>query len=172
MGGGCADAPVPPLPQDPTAMPVEESEHVYARYYRSTFLSARLFAPRYRRFAPGAVADEAFMEFPDGLLIQFYDSATGRLEAVVRARYARRYLSRRLSELRQEVVLVNPNGDSLLTEALFWDETKDRIYSDLPVQVITPRETIFAEGFESDVRMSDIQFYKIRGRIRTSPDSL
>ncbi len=169
---GCQDAPIPPIPQSPETLPVEESEHITTRYYRSSFLSARLSAPLYRRYEPGPTVKESYLEFPKGITIQLYDSATGRMQATVHARYARRYLSRHLSRLRQEVLLVNPKGDSLLTEDLFWDESKNLIYSKTPVRVVTAKEVILAEGFESDPEMTNIRFYKIRGRLQAFPGSL
>ncbi len=166
----CDPGAAPFIPPQPENAPIEESHRLKALYYQGAYLKAFIRAPRYRRYGPTDEHD-AYVEFPEGILILFYDSVSGAVEAQVRARYARRWLSRRRSELRHEVLVVNPKGDSLLTEQLFWDENTQRLYSSRPVRVITASETILAEGFESDVALDSIVFHRIRGYVRVR-DSL
>ncbi len=95
IAAGCqTDAPIVPLPEEKT--PIEESFHLKALHYQGAYLKVFLQAPHYRRYGPDDHQD-AYIEFPKGLNIIFYDSASGAVEAQVRARYGRRWLSKRLS---------------------------------------------------------------------------
>ena len=61
------------------------------------------------------------------------------------------------------VVLVNVKGDTLRTELLNWDESKQLIYTDQFVRITTPDEIITGTGFESNAEFTKYKISKISG---------
>lgn len=54
----------------------------------------------------------------------------------------------------QSVVVKSDSGVTLFTDTLSWDHSKQRIFTDDSVQVVTDkRDTLYGVGFESDVEM-------------------
>ncbi len=94
-----------------------------------------------------------YTEFRHGMLIEFYD---GQKEPVanVAAKYAKYIDSEKLWELDDSVVVVNKSGDRLETEQLFWDQEKERIYTDRFVKITNEDQTIMGTGFESDPKLT------------------
>lgn len=103
-------------------------------------------------------AEEPFWRFPDGLELQQYDlemqpSANVVCDSAV-------YFSRkRLWELNGNVVMVNTEADSFLTQQLFWDQNARKIYSDSFIHIVRTDRIIEGFGFESDQSM---RYYSVR----------
>ena len=53
----------------------------------------------------------------------------------------------------------------LETEALFWDELNERIYTEAFVKITKQEQVIMGEGFESDIYFSEYTLKKSRGMI-------
>lgn len=96
--------------------------------------------------------DDPYSEFKSGLSILFYE---GNEEPIASAtsKYARHSDKKNLWELKDSVVLINEANEKLETEQLFWDEDKDRIYTDRFVKITREDQTIMGTRFESDSRL-------------------
>jgi len=105
---------------------------------------------------------EPYTEFPEGIEVLFYDG-TNIPQASVTSRFARYTEKQKLWELRDSVVAVSENGDILETELLFWDQEKDKIYSDRFVQITGKDRILRGTGFESDSRMVNKKIKKLSG---------
>jgi LPS export ABC transporter protein LptC len=99
-----------------------------------------------------------FHEFKMGLYVDFFDS-NKEPSGSISAKYAQYIKNNNLWELRDSVVVINENADMLETESLFWDQTKDLIYSDRFVRFTNEDQVIEGTGFESD---SHLRKRKIR----------
>jgi len=70
---------------------------------------------------------------------------------IVTAKYAK-CTNNNLWELRDSVVVINENNDKLETELLFWNQEKDRIYSDRFVKMTS--EDVVSQGIGFAIRFS------------------
>lgn len=97
-------------------------------------------------------ADEPFWRFPDGIELEQYDHEMNPESNVVCDSAI--YLSRkRIWQLDGNVVMVNTLRDSFLTQQLFWDQNKRKIYTDSFIHIVRSDRTIEGYGFESDQNM-------------------
>ena len=140
--------------------PPETATNIEFVFSDSGVVKAKITAP----LAEFYQGEQDYTEMPKGLQAVFFDLKLNP-NAYLYANYGKRITSDRLIELRDSVVVVNLNGDTLNTEELFWNERKDIVYSNRFVRVKTKDQIIFSEGFESDPTFSYYKFYKIKGTI-------
>lgn len=57
------------------------------------------------------------------------------------------------------------NGDTLYTEALYWNQQTRQIYSDVHVRKVSPGLILEGDGFDSDEEMNNVQLRHPRGVI-------
>lgn len=108
---------------------------------------------------------EEQMEFPKGITVVQYSNYPDTA-SYISANYAINYSDKNLWEARGNVVAKNiKNHETLNTEYLVWDQSKGLIYSDKKVQVRTPDDVIFGEGFRADDQFGDWQVDKVTGVI-------
>lgn len=97
-------------------------------------------------------AEDPFWRFPKGLELEQYDLAMNP-ESTVECDSATYFSRRRLWRLDGNVVMVNTDRDSFLTQQLFWDQNAKKIYSDSFIHIVRTDRTIEGYGFESDQSM-------------------
>ena len=93
-------------------------------------------------------ADPPFQEFRSGIKVDVYNGKDNP-EAKVTAKYAK-CTSNNLWELRDSVVVINEKNEKLETELLFWNQEKDRIYTDRFVKLTNEDQVTQGIGFKSD----------------------
>lgn len=98
------------------------------------------------------VADP-YWRFPDGLELQQYD-LTLNPQAGMRCDSATYFSQRRLWRLDGHVVMVNVNGDTLLTQQIFWNQLNQEVYSDSFVHIVRQNYVIEGYGFTSNQTMT------------------
>jgi LPS export ABC transporter protein LptC len=108
--------------------------------------------------------DFPYSEFKSGIKVIFYD---GKKEPVasVTAKYAKFNKTNSLWELKDSVVVVNESNDKLETEVLFWNQTKDLIYTDRFVKITNENQIIQGFGFESDSHLKNRRIKKVSATI-------
>ena len=111
---------------------------------------------------------DPFTEFPDNVLIYMYNDSM-EIESQLSANYGISYENEDKMIVRDNVILSNSKGETLYTEELIWDEKKALIYSDKFVEITTPREIIYGDGFEASEDFSYYKIKKIRGTIDIDP---
>jgi len=73
--------------------------------------------------------DDPYMVFPDGFMVEFYDSVLN-VTTTITGNYGIHYKEKRFMEARKNVVVINyKTGERLDTEELIWDQNKELIYS-------------------------------------------
>ncbi|HUW92827.1 MAG TPA: LPS export ABC transporter periplasmic protein LptC [Bacteroidales bacterium] len=97
--------------------------------------------------------DDPHTEFPEGLVMLFYDKTTVP-QASLASHYARYKEKEELWELRDSVVVISEKGEILETELLYWDEQKELVWSDRFVKITAKDKIIMGTGFESDPRLT------------------
>lgn len=97
-------------------------------------------------------ADEPFWRFPEGLELEQYDHDMNPESNVV-CDSAIYFSRKRIWRLDGNVVMVNTERDSFLTQQLFWEQTSRKIYTDSFIHIVRSDRIIEGYGFESDQNM-------------------
>ncbi len=110
------------------------------------------------------MAHDPYREFRKGIKItMFEDDSLSSESATLTANYAIFYEDRKLWEAKGDVVAVNKDGRRLYTSQLFWNQATHRIYSNVDSKIVSGDEVYHCEGFESDERMKDWTYRKLKG---------
>ncbi len=91
--------------------------------------------------------------FPTGLQLENYDLRM-RPAATLVCDSATYYSNSRLWRLDGNVVMVNVQKDTFLTQQLFWDQRRAEVYSDSFIHIVRREHIIEGYGFTSDQTMS------------------
>jgi LPS export ABC transporter protein LptC len=108
--------------------------------------------------------DIPYSEFPEGINVIFYDGQKDQVGSVT-SKYAKYINKKSLWELKDSVVVINQTNDKLETEQLFWDQSKDNIYTDRFVKMTNEDQTVMGTGFESDTHLNHRRIKNISGTI-------
>ena len=146
-------------------IPVDKAVNVESYLSQDGIVRAKLTAPLMTRMV---LSDTPKTEFPNSLHVDFYDSV--KLQSRLFAKYGLYYNSRRLVFLRDSVVVFNVQGDTLRCEELWWDQTKELIYTDVPVHIRKPDEKIDGSGLVADQNFSHWTIRNAKGPVSV-PDS-
>jgi LPS export ABC transporter protein LptC len=108
--------------------------------------------------------EQPYMEFPKGISVVFYD-VEQKEKSRLKADYAVYYSKKKLWEARKNVVVSNEDGTKLLTEQLFGDENRKKIFAVKKVTVVDPDSTVIVgkQGFESDIAFKNYKFLDVNG---------
>lgn len=115
--------------------------------------------------------DTAYIEFPKGLKVNFFDSS-GAVESRLTALYGKHFETRSKVFLRDSVTVTNVKGDTLRAPELWWDQTTRKFYTDKFVRLKTKDKTIYGgKGLEAEQDLSRWTIFKPTGMI-VVPDSM
>lgn len=103
-------------------------------------------------------ADPVYSEFKSGIKVELFNGKPD-IQATVTAKYAK-CTSNNLWELRDSVVVINEANEKLETELLFWNQEKDRIYTDRFVKITSEDQIMQGIGFESDSHLEKRKILK------------
>jgi LPS export ABC transporter protein LptC len=133
-------------------------------YTDSAIVKLRISSPKLLRLRKGV---EPMQEYPEGLLIEFFDPVRGK-SGSLSAKYAIRNEETGFLMLRDSVVWRSLSGESLETEELTWDNNSDRVHTGKFVVVKRAEEILYGYGFESNQNFTNWGITAIEGRIRAS----
>ena len=108
----------------------EEARTVESYLSQGGQVKAKLSAPlmyRYQR-------DTIFTEFPNTLYVDFYDDSV-KVESWLFAKYGIYYDNLNKVFLRDSVIVINIDGDTLRTPELWWDQNSGKFYTDKPSRI-------------------------------------
>jgi LPS export ABC transporter protein LptC len=146
---------------DLLTLPSLSVKDVETVYNDSGRLKLILWAPLVEEYSH---VESPYDEFRFGIKVVFYDVGKDPAGSV-KAKYAKYTKSNSLWELRDSVVVINEGNDKLETEVLFWDETKNLIYSDRFVKITSEDQIVLGTGFESDPRLNKRKIKKVSATI-------
>lgn len=135
------------------------SDSGYVRYHITT--------PLWQMFEE---AKDPFWRFPGGLELEQYDLAL-KPQANIRSDSATYFSRRRLWRLDGNVVMVNVDGDSFLTNQLFWDQQQRKVYSDSFIHIVRTDRVIEGYGFTSNENMTAYLVHRPTGIIPVDRDA-
>lgn len=150
---------------------VDEGRQIVSYLSMGGTLKARLNAPLMLRYQ----GDSALKtEFPQGLFVEFFNDSI-KLESTLQARYGKYLEAENKVYLRDSVVVVRLNGDTLRTAELYWDQNQQLFYTNKFTTIIQkePRQTLYAyKGFRSTQDLGRITYYELKqGSYIILPDS-
>lgn len=104
----------------------------------------------------------SYWAFEEGAYLEKYDTAFN-IVASINADTAYYYDKLKLWELRSNVHIENTLGEKFDTELLFWDEAKEKVYSDKFIRIEQIDRTITGYGFESNQQMTSYKILNMQG---------
>ncbi|MBE6310048.1 MAG: LPS export ABC transporter periplasmic protein LptC [Bacteroidales bacterium] len=96
--------------------------------------------------------------FPKGLFLEQFDS-TLKVEATFECDSARYLKNSKLWQFMGNVRSWNTKKDLILTNELYWDQNKKKVYSDSFIHIEQPERILEGYGFESNERLTT---YKLK----------
>ena len=99
-----------------------------------------------------------YWAFEKGVYLEKFDTLF-HIDASIKADTAYYYEKKKLWELKGNVQILSQRGDKFQTELLFWDEKKEKVYSDKFIQIEQEDKVIKGYGFESN---QDLTEYEIK----------
>ncbi len=150
---------------------IEEGKNIVSFLSMGGKMKAKLTAPLLLRYQGDSALKS---EFPKTLFVEFYNDSM-KLESTLRANYGRYMENENKIFLRDSVVIIRINGDTLETSELLWDQTLGRFHTDKPVTTSqrNPRQKLYAKkGFSSNQNLTDLSYFGIEsGSFLFLPDS-
>lgn len=103
-----------------------------------------------------------YWAFEKGLYLEKFDTLF-RVDASIKADTAYYHEKKETWELRGNVHIQNQLGDKFDTELLFWDQAKERIYSDKFIKIEQEDKILTGYGFESNQEMTEYEIFTPTG---------
>lgn len=107
---------------------------------------------------------ETYTEFPQGVVITQYDNSMN-ITSHITSRYAKYFDADDRWEAKNEVVVINPQGDTLKTDYLVWDRKKGKIFSDQFVKIIQKDRITMGTSFEANQDFTEYTFKNLKGEM-------
>lgn len=112
-------------------------------------------------------AQEPHWNFPEGLYVIKYDNNM-KEDGTFTADTATYWSVKKLWRFDRNVRMKNVNGDRFLTQQLFWDQNKRKLYSDSFIHIERSDRIIEGYGFESNEEMTEYVIRRPSGIFPTS----
>jgi LPS export ABC transporter protein LptC len=132
----------------------EEAKTIESYLSQSGKIKAKLIAPLMYRHQ----RDTIMTEFPNTLHVDFYDDSLNT-ESWLFAKYGIYYDNLNKVFLRDSVVVINLEGDTLRTPELWWDQSSGKFYTDKPARLDGKDKHITGnQGLDATQDLKIIQF--------------
>lgn len=152
-----------------TTVPVDEAKGVTAYLSQEGTMKAKLSAPFMLRAFGG---DTTYIEFPKTLHIDFYNDST-QVETWLDCLYGKYFENIEKAYLRDSVVVISVQGDTLKCPDLWWDQRTRLFYTDKYAIYHAKGKHIYGgEGLEATQDLSTVTFKKPVGDIKVSENGL
>ncbi len=137
-------------------------ENVAFTYTDSTRIQYKAFAIEFLQIKN---EEEEYNEFPKGGNVIYYNQ-DGTQAWTIKCNYAKNLVADKFWELRNDVVAVSDDGKTINTELMYWDQKKQKIYSDQYVR-ITEKDGQMLEGnsFTADDKLNRILLSQVSGEV-------
>lgn len=109
-------------------------------------------------------ASQPYWEFPYGIHFERFNENL-KVDANITANYAKFLEHEQMWELRGNVEATNIRGELFETELMYWDQRKERIYSDSLITVTQENHIISGVGFDSNQQLTEYEVKNIQAII-------
>ena len=103
-----------------------------------------------------------YWAFEKGVYLEKFDTLMN-IDASIKADTAYYHERKKLWELRRNVQILSQRGDKFQTDLLFWDEKKEKVYSDKFIQIEQEDKIIKGYGFESNQELTEYEIKNTTG---------
>lgn len=148
-------------------LPIESGKQMTIIYSDSGLVRAKIQAPVLERYA----GKENYMLMPKGVKMEFFNGEE-EVSSTLTSKFAKvtEFPDNKILEAKNDVVVVNENGEKLNTEQLFWDQKEQKITSNTFVKITRKTEIIMGDGLESNQDFTKYKIKKIRGTLQVKHD--
>ena len=151
---------------DPKKMPSMTTVNVATLISDSGITQYKIVSPLWNVYDE---VDTPYWSFPKGIYLQKYDRKFNVIASVA-ADSAKFFRLQNLWKLDGNVELKKEPGELFLTQQLFWDQRRNRLYSDSFIHIETPERMLEGQGFESNDRLTKYSIRKPTGIFPVSED--
>ncbi|WP_233188531.1 LPS export ABC transporter periplasmic protein LptC [Tenacibaculum sp. SG-28] len=149
-------------------LPIAVGKNIRHSYRDSGVVTSKLITPILNDYTNRK--KHPFNEFPQGIKIITFDATKGD-STTVTGNYALTFTNTKISDIRDDVVIVNHSGDTKLeTNQLYWDQKEKVVFTEDGFRLTTATDTITGFGFESLQDLSKWVAKDITGEIITKED--
>ena len=146
---------------------VEVGKNIEAYLSQESKVKAKLTAPLMLRHE----ADTLYTEFPNSLHVDFYDDST-KIESWVDSKHGKYFENTDKVYLWDSVVVINIKGDTLKSQDLWWDKSKELFYTDKYAEYLRSDKQIYpGKGLEATQDFKRITFKEPTGIVHVSDTS-
>lgn len=121
----------------------------------------RIFA---KEFVRNDYAKPPFTDMRKDIKMEFYDDSL-QLESTLTAKYARFYEERKTVLIRDNIVINTKKQETIKTEELIWNQNIKKIYTEKPVTIVTPAQTMYGDALDAEEDFSLYQIKNLRGSL-------
>jgi LPS export ABC transporter protein LptC len=136
---------------------VEEATNIESFLSQEGKMKAKLTAPFMLRYQ----LDTPKVEFPRSIQVIFYGDEL-KIESKLFAKYAIYRENESKVFLKDSIVVYNLSGDTLRTSELYWDQQREKFYTDKSVVITKPNDRLYGTGMEADQNFKKIIIYGMR----------
>lgn len=152
---------IPVIPKsDLLTLPSLTARNFSTSLYDSGLIQLDLSAPLVEKYDN---SEPPYSEFKSGIKVLLYNGKV-TTQAKVTAKYAK-CTNNNLWELKDSVIVINDKNERLETELLYWDQDKDKIYTDRFVKITSEDQVTNGIGFESDTHLNRRRIFKVTATI-------
>ena len=113
-------------------------------------------------------SDSPYVEFPQKLHVDFYNDSM-EIETFLDCKYAKYFETLGKVYLRDSVIVITMQGDTLKTPDLWWDQNQKIFYTDKYAEYYGSTKTIYGgKGLRATQDMRSVQFKYPTGTIQSS----
>lgn len=163
---GCGGQQVKPRIENPQTTPTQVWYDVVTLESKNGVKSYRMTTPLMESYE---LAVKPFSEFTKGIVVETFNDTTRVVQSDLKADYARFNNVEEVWEVRGNVVGRSIAEDrTILTEQLYWDQKRDKIFTDKFATVLDGTEIHHGTGFEADGDFKRWTFRSTRGRLKVT----
>lgn len=151
---------------DPGKMPSMSTVNVSTLISDSGITQYKIVSPLWNVYDE---VDTPYWNFPKGIYLQKFDRQFNVIASVA-ADSAKFFRLQNLWKLDGNVELHKEPGELFLTQQLFWDQRRNRLYSDSFIHIETPDRMLEGHGFESNDQLTKYSIRRPTGIFPVSED--
>jgi hypothetical protein len=145
---------------------VEEGRNIESFLSQSGVMKAKLTAPLMLR----VLADTVYVEFPNALHVDFYNDSL-QIETWLDSKYGKYFERQDKVYLRDSVVVITVQGDTLKAPDLWWDQRLKMFYTDKYARYHTRDRIIHGgRGMTATQDLSTVTFEQPTGHVNVSQE--
>lgn len=139
--------------------PIGIAENIHLKYTDSGKVKAILKSPIMYDYSN---REFAYNEFPNGVHLELFEN--GKKNIVV-ADYGIVYNTTNIIDLQGNVKITTHENDTLFAEQLYFDESKEWLFTNKPVKFRTGSDITYGNGFDSDKGFKNTEVLEVNAII-------